>query len=375
MIYFRWVFIALLMTLIGIQYIAGHKSESFHALILVGIYAVCNGVVAYNLKNNADPVWLRYGGAVLDISMVAFHLYFISSGFDPVAATAAATTFLYPILILLYTFRLNKKLLIFTIIISLFAFNIVYFRTFQSIPENFSQSLSLSPTSHIFKSFYILFIGLLCLYLQFSLDRLIKKQIDANSQLLELQKENLQSQFQMLKQQVNPHFLFNSLNVLTSLIKLDPDMAEKFTEQLSKVYRYVLENKEKDLVPVKTEMEFLRAYIFLLDIRFNGKVIIEIEFDESREDRFLLPLSLQLLIENAIKHNTFSKKSPLYVRLFIDDEEFLNVVNNLQSRETHFASTGIGLKNIMNRYTLISERLPEFKKTDDRYIARIPLLK
>ncbi len=99
----------------------------------------------------------------------------------------------------------------------------------------------------------------------------------ANTQLLKVQKENLQSQFEVLKQQVNPHFLFNSLNVLSSLIKIDPDLAESFTERLSKVYRYVLENKEKDLVSLSTELEFLNAYLFLLEIRFMNKIVIEIK--------------------------------------------------------------------------------------------------
>lgn len=197
---------------------------------------------------------------------------------------------------------------------------------------------------------------------------------EANTQLLRLQKENLQSQFDVLKQQVNPHFLFNSLNVLISLIKLEPNLAETFTERLAKVYRYVLENRDENLVSVKTEMDFLKAYIFLLDTRFQGKVNISIEFDQELENRMILPLSLQLLIENAIKHNTFSSKSPLTIRLFIDEHAFLNVVNNLQIREKHIVSTGIGLQNIRSRYSLICERSPEFIQTSDEFIAKIPLL-
>lgn len=197
---------------------------------------------------------------------------------------------------------------------------------------------------------------------------------EANTQLLRLQKENLQSQFDVLKQQVNPHFLFNSLNVLISLIKLEPSLAETFTERLAKVYRYVLENRDENLVPVKTEMDFLRAYIFLIDTRFQGKVHIQIDFDEEKESRVILPLSLQLLIENAIKHNTFSTKSPLTIRLFIDDEDYLNVVNNLQIREKHIASTGIGLQNIRSRYALICDKEPAFRQTEKEFIAKIPLL-
>ena len=197
---------------------------------------------------------------------------------------------------------------------------------------------------------------------------------EVNTQLLRVQKENLQSQFEVLKQQVNPHFLFNSLNVLTSLIKVDPDLAESFTERLSKVYRYVLENKDKDLVTLGTEMDFLKAYVFLLDIRFSNKVFVKIDLDDNLTDAYVVPLALQLLIENAIKHNTFSKKSPLLVNMFIDDEGFLNIINNLQSRETQMVSTGIGLVNIAKRYSLLSERQPVFEMTEESFIAKIPLI-
>lgn len=201
-----------------------------------------------------------------------------------------------------------------------------------------------------------------------------EKLTEANTQLLKVQKENLQSQFEVLKQQVNPHFLFNSLNVLTSLIKVDPDLAESFTERLSVVYRNVLENKDKDLVSLGSEMDFIRAYVFLLDIRFTSKVFVNINFNEKDFDAFVVPLALQLLIENAIKHNTFSKKNPLNIDLFIDDDKYLNVVNNLQSRRTHMVSTGIGLVNISKRYSLLSERQPVFEDTGDMFIARIPLI-
>ncbi len=196
----------------------------------------------------------------------------------------------------------------------------------------------------------------------------------ANTQLLKMQKENLQSQFEVLKQQVNPHFLFNSLNVLTSLIKVDSDLAETFTERLSKVYRYVLENKDKDIVTLKTEMEFLKAYVFLIDIRFANKVFVNIGFDNDYLDLYVVPLALQLLIENAIKHNAFSKKSPLIVDLFVDDD-FLNVVNNLQNRDTQKKSTGIGLDNISKRYKLLCGKEPVFEITKKQFIAKIPLIK
>ena len=202
-----------------------------------------------------------------------------------------------------------------------------------------------------------------------------KQLTETNTQLLKVQKENLQSQFEVLKQQVNPHFLFNSLNVLTSLIKIDPDLAESFTEQLSKVYRYVLENKEKDLVSLSTELEFLNSYLFLLEIRFMKKLFINFKIDNSYFDYQILPIAIQLIIENAIKHNIFSKAQPLQIDIFVDDQMRLNIVNNLNLRETKLVSTGVGLENINRRYALVSDQKPEFIKTSNQFIAKLPLLK
>jgi PAS domain S-box-containing protein len=197
---------------------------------------------------------------------------------------------------------------------------------------------------------------------------------EANTLLFKVQKENLQTRFDVLKQQVNPHFLFNSLNVLTSLIRLEPDLAEKFTEQLAKVYRYVLENKDNELVALSTELDFLDAYVFLLNIRFMDKLRVNIDIPDHRMSAGVIPLAVQLLIENAIKHNSMSKKSPLVIDIFIDARCNLNVVNNLQEREARITSTGVGLKNIENRYKLLNNSTPEFLKTDSHFIARIPLV-
>ena len=201
-----------------------------------------------------------------------------------------------------------------------------------------------------------------------------KELTKANTQLLKLQKENLQSQFDVLKQQVNPHFLFNSLNVLTSLIRLEPELAEKFTEHLAKVYRYVLENKDNELVNLSTEISFLDAYIFLINIRFMDKVVVNIRIPDDKKNHRIIPLAMQLLIENAIKHNSMSKKSPLVIDIFIDENNLLNVVNNLQEREAHMTSTGVGLKNIQNRYRLLNNTIPVFEKTETHFMARIPLV-
>jgi PAS domain S-box-containing protein len=194
------------------------------------------------------------------------------------------------------------------------------------------------------------------------------------NELLKLQKDNLQSQFETLKNQVNPHFLFNSLNVLASLISIDPELAERFTGQLSKIYRYVLEHKSEDIVALSTEMDFLESYVFLLNIRFKDKLKVNIKIAEEKHNMKIPPLAIQLLIENAIKHNIFSIKSPLIIDILVDDNDYLNVINNYQKREKQIESTGLGLQNIIDRIGYFTEKKPYFGVRGDKFVARIPLL-
>lgn len=203
---------------------------------------------------------------------------------------------------------------------------------------------------------------------------LLKIQEQLREESHKLQQENLRIQYESLKNQINPHFLFNSLNVLTSLIRLDPGLAEKFTEQMAKVYRYVLEHKEEDVVTLQTELDFIRSYIFLLEIRFQGKVIFKTDIPERFLERHVPPLTVQLLIENAVKHNIFSKRNPLQVSLSVDDGEYFNVVNNLQKREVRMGSTAVGLRNIITRFGQLTDRVPEFGEQGSLFVARIPLL-
>lgn len=194
------------------------------------------------------------------------------------------------------------------------------------------------------------------------------------SELLRLQKENLQSQLETLKNQVNPHFLFNSLNILSSLISVNSELAEEFTGNLSKIYRYILEHKSDDLVTLASEMDFLQAYCFLLNTRFEGKLFFEITIPEEHLQRKVPQLAIQILIENAIKHNTFSVKSPLVVKIFTDTDLYLHIENNYQPRQRNIESTRTGLENISNRYSFFTDKETFFGITDNKFVARIPLL-
>jgi len=188
------------------------------------------------------------------------------------------------------------------------------------------------------------------------------------------QKENILSQFEILKNQVNPHFLFNCLNSLASLVHDEPDTAEKFIEKLSEVYRYVLEHTGEELVLVQDEMKFIHDYFFLQKIRFGDSLHLKLDPALNKLDFMIPQLSLQLLVENAIKHNTASRKKPLVIELFVKEGEYLVVKNNYQKRKDLVKSTGIGLINLKERYRFISDKQPLFQLENSDYVAKIPLI-
>ncbi len=181
------------------------------------------------------------------------------------------------------------------------------------------------------------------------------------------------AKYESLKSQIDPHFLFNSLNVLTSLIGESPKQAEKFTTKLSKVYRYVLEQKNKDLIDLDEELQFARTYMELLKMRFEDAVIFEIPDSASNPSYKIAPLSLQLLLENAIKHNAVSEENPLKV-LITEEKGYLKVINNYNPKTTLEKGTKVGLNNIIDRYDLITLRKVLVEKTSESFTVQIPLL-
>lgn len=189
-----------------------------------------------------------------------------------------------------------------------------------------------------------------------------------------LQKANILAQYETLKNQVNPHFLFNCLNVLSSLVDKEPDKAIEFIDEFSRVYRYVLESKDKVVVSLKEEMDFANSFIFLQKIRFGESLKIKINIEALKLNDFVPPLSLQVLVDNAIKHNELSLEHPLTIEMFNDDG-FLIVKNNLRIRKEEGSSIGIGLSNLKERYSMLSDQETEFYVDNGSYIARIPLIK
>jgi sensor histidine kinase YesM len=196
---------------------------------------------------------------------------------------------------------------------------------------------------------------------------------DALKREQKLREENLVFQNETLKSQINPHFLFNSLNTVSSLIQSDPEKAEQFINNLSSVYRYLLENSRKDKVPVQSELELLNRYFDLHRVRDEEKISLSIDYSNS--DNFqILPVSLQILLENAIKHNSATRENPLRISVNFEDQ-YIVMKNNLQKQATKLKSTGIGLKNLAERVRLITGKALIIEENDNIFIAKIPLLK
>ena len=181
------------------------------------------------------------------------------------------------------------------------------------------------------------------------------------------------AKFDALKNQLDPHFLFNSLNVLTSLIEENPENAQKFTTSLSKVYRYVLEQKDKELVSVDEELEFARTYMSLLKMRFEDSIVFEMPEKTSNPENKVVPLSLQLLLENAVKHNMVTSNKPLQIKIY-EDGNYLVVENNLQPKQIVKKSSGVGLSNIMQRYDLLTNKKISINKESNRFSVALPML-
>jgi len=187
-----------------------------------------------------------------------------------------------------------------------------------------------------------------------------------------LREENLIFQNETLKNQVNPHFLFNSLNTISSLIQSQPEEAEKFINDLSSIYRYILENGQKDRIALTSELEFISDYYKLHRTRDEEKILLSIDVpDPAKYD--ILPVSLQVLLENAIKHNIASRDHKLKIFVHIEDK-YIVVSNNLQRKATSLKSTGTGLKNLGERFRLITGREMKIEEDNNTYTVKLPLL-
>lgn len=259
---------------------------------------------------------------------------------------------------------------IFTVVlVSLLLLNLVFFLPFtllypdaESIPEQLR-------TAYVLTCF-------LSLFFYFFVER-EKSQKIFQAELIksaQLQKENFQAQLQHLKNQVNPHFLFNSLNVLSSLIRKDQEQAVEFVNRLSYVYRSFLNSGDKQLISLEKELELTEAYIYLLKTRFGSNIKFKVDVNRGYLFFKLPPGSLQMLVENAVKHNASTNRDPLVVSVYTENEKLV-VQNNIRPRKEQVKSTGSGLVNIKKRYRYLSNQEVEQYENQIEFIVKLPLLK
>lgn len=200
-----------------------------------------------------------------------------------------------------------------------------------------------------------------------------KRQQDSLLQAARLQRENVNLRFETLKKQLDPHFLFNSLNVLSTLIRKDVRKAQDFIDEFSSIYRYTLEVIDKPVVTLDQEIQFARSYLFLQSIRFENAINVDMDLDQDKLEELVPPLSVQSLLENALKHNIATEKHPLKIHIHTLESGLL-ISNKLQSKSEDRRSSGIGFENLKSRYSLISDVLPEVKMTEHDYIVKLPYI-
>lgn len=224
-----------------------------------------------------------------------------------------------------------------------------------------------------------LFMGLISglLFVQFLANGLIlarttQKLLDSQEQIAAMKREKLEMSYNSLQDQLNPHFLFNNLSVLKSLIIYDQDAAVEFTENFTDVYRYVLQSRDKKLVKFKDELEFIEAFGALHKERLGEGLNAKVSIKKEDLDKEIAPLTMQLLIENAIKHNIASRETPLLLEIYVKDN-CLVIANSLNRKEASY-STKTGLKNLMKRYEMLTDREIVVQHNDEKFEVKVPLL-
>jgi two-component system LytT family sensor kinase len=198
-----------------------------------------------------------------------------------------------------------------------------------------------------------------------------KRQLEIS--MLELKKEMMTSKYSSLKSQISPHFLFNSLNTLTSLMYEDRDLASDFVTRLASCYRYILDNREEDLVSLHKELQFLDSFIFMMKVRHNGAIVISTDIDSDMQDALIPTLSIQMLVENALKHNYYSKEHPIVICIYTKNKQLI-VENNMRKRSDVKESTELGLSNIKKRFAFYTDEQVMIEECNENFIVKMPLI-
>jgi sensor histidine kinase YesM len=202
----------------------------------------------------------------------------------------------------------------------------------------------------------------------------LQKERELDNKIVDqLDRERSHAELQALSNEMDPHFIFNSLNTLNHLILNQPQQAHLFNNKLAQVYKYFLINKNRELISLKEEMEFIDSYFFLLRIRHDGKLHLNADLNERATRAMIPPCALQILVENAIKHNEFTEHDPLFIRIIMNGYH-ISVSNNSKPKPYAVTSTGIGLKNLSSRYKILFRKDIEIVKSRDSFTVKLPLI-
>jgi LytS/YehU family sensor histidine kinase len=189
-----------------------------------------------------------------------------------------------------------------------------------------------------------------------------------------LQKESIKSQLLNLKNHLDPHFLFNNLNILSSLIEKGEKNSAEYINKFAEVYRYMLQNNTKELIILSEELEFIHSYLQLIKMRFQNALRFDVDIPSDKLDLTIPPLTIQMLIENCIKHNTLNEANPLIINIKYQEGDYLLIQNNITARRVKFQSNGSGLENIRNRYRFFTEKEVVIENNGALFKVLIPLI-
>jgi len=321
--------------------------------------------------------------------MVFILMYFGSSAFIPsgekphfesdfnrwVPVFGAIETYLYLFVLFVFNFKILEskiqgKWKIIIIILGTVATAVIFFYIMALFMRFYVGVDNHLPNIHIGPLVKNLFFGTIVFFLSLIIYLSSQKQ----KMVLEyeaIKSENARSRFEALKNQLDPHFLFNTFNTLDSLIQEEPERARDYLQQLSSVFRYVISNKES--TTIEKELNFAKSYIELMQLRYENSLLFEFLIDERYLSYEIIPLSIQTLIENAIQHNVISLEEPLKIIISVGPDSFVTVSNDIKAKKTPQAGNCIGLANLRERFRLKYQKEIEISNTDGKFIVALPL--
>lgn len=317
---------------------------------------------AIESQNDADQIYSHLWGVIIIGNLVGFTILFLNRLIGKIFRKSKRTGLKF-LTTLLIDLTLGLFLLMY--------FTRIYISVFTDIPvETFLEGKNESIARVIILSFSVLIIYLIIDFLLHSYNEYSRIQIEGISG----KRKQLQLQFEALKTQLSPHYLFNSLNTISALLYKSPFDTELFIRNLSKTYQYIIATHRESLVSLEKELEFVQDYLHLLKVRFGDAINLTVKIPDENRTLALPPMSLQILMENAVKHNTFSDEEQLFIEITLKNNDTVIVNNNILKQPKQVSSFKIGLNNIKSQYRFLTSRTVHVKK-DQFFTVELPLLK